>query len=604
MSYFYKYRFSQLYNDGNVKVLNQKDFDAVIEKYSDRPANKKCIVDLSGCVLRDVTLCENYDSEKNKISLVLNKSALERCILTETLGYESMELASVVDSFIEDVDFDKMNFKTAYFENTDINNCYFEGCDFSNSYMKGCFFFETKIKQSRCESMIMEDTDLVATMLRQCDFRDSRFTGDLFKGCDIRENNFDNSYAERTGVDALSLTEHNSGFCNLIGCVYKVEPNTAEDAAYGDYFIQAYRKNENGNLGIGDILYIGDYERCSDIQRSLNYGTMREPGVKNMYEQEKNIRNQLVVPVYKGDTIPEDSAGRKKYTASLNENRKCESLIAEICKNLTAGENTGIKEEVQNAINSFGRERVEYIAAGAIKSLKTQKDIAEENKDWAESMEIPASFAGDTGSLANINPSALNEFASALREENALDETKKLPPKLVPIYRGPSPYDVKLSTGDMRKYKASQKASADCAIAIGEAINQHSDTEHSRIDVKAAYNDAVRRFGYDRVKFVTANTIKYYEYDGRISKENKEWAYNVRMPEHNNNKNNQRITDRVHHIIINAFADVVRQNDTYLRKEKELEPNSFRSLVEDARSTINNTKQHAKTKTRQSSVEL
>ena len=92
----------------------------------------------------------------------------------------------------------------------------------------------------------------------------------------------------------------------------------------------------------------------------------------------------------------------------------------------------------------------------------------------------------------------------------------------LPVYLYPGSYAHK--HGELEQYRASRKANIACAEAVDAAIS-----EHYRNDCmgREAVPQVVEQFGYDRTLYVLANTVRYKEHDGRISRDNKAWARTI-----------------------------------------------------------------------------
>lgn len=67
-----------------------------------------------------------------------------------------------------------------------------------------------------------------------------------------------------------------------------------------------------------------------------------------------------------------------------------------------------------------------------------------------------------------------------------------------------------------------------CARAIEKAISTGYNLETFRLDVNA--EDIIEKYGFNRVNWVLANTIREKLDDGRFSFENKAWAKGFRIP--------------------------------------------------------------------------
>lgn len=94
------------------------------------------------------------------------------------------------------------------------------------------------------------------------------------------------------------------------------------------------------------------------------------------------------------------------------------------------------------------------------------------------------------------------------------------------LYRWSHDYARKYDELDL--WKESYKENCTCARAIEKAI---SDNYHdNRLNTDFVQN-IVADFGWDRVKWVLANTIHQHGDDGRFSPDNRKWANNFYMAE-------------------------------------------------------------------------
>lgn len=96
-------------------------------------------------------------------------------------------------------------------------------------------------------------------------------------------------------------------------------------------------------------------------------------------------------------------------------------------------------------------------------------------------------------------------------------------------YVYPYSYDKTQRSGEMEKSlcRESQKANCECKHAIETAITENFDGSHLNHDVAKG---VIAEFGYDRVNFVLANTLKQLAHDGRFSQDNKAWAREFDIP--------------------------------------------------------------------------
>ena len=105
-------------------------------------------------------------------------------------------------------------------------------------------------------------------------------------------------------------------------------------------------------------------------------------------------------------------------------------------------------------------------------------------------------------------------------EDTAKDEAKKL--RELPVY--PYPADHAREQGELDAYRASFRANVSCKDAIEAAIR---DNYHdNRLDA-AAVGQVAEQFGQERMLYVLAATVRHFDYDGRISRDNKRWANTI-----------------------------------------------------------------------------
>ena len=105
-------------------------------------------------------------------------------------------------------------------------------------------------------------------------------------------------------------------------------------------------------------------------------------------------------------------------------------------------------------------------------------------------------------------------------EDTAKDEAKKL--RDLPVY--PYPADHAREQGELDVYRASFRANVSCKDAIEAAIREHY--RDNRLDT-AAVGQVAEQFGQERMLYVLAATVRHFDYDGRISRDNKRWANTI-----------------------------------------------------------------------------
>lgn len=91
-----------------------------------------------------------------------------------------------------------------------------------------------------------------------------------------------------------------------------------------------------------------------------------------------------------------------------------------------------------------------------------------------------------------------------------------------PLYKYPGDYA--LEHDELEQYRASHKANVACKDAIETAIR---DNYRDNCLGKETVKQVADQFGYERMFYVLANTAQRKDFDGRISRDNKDWAKTI-----------------------------------------------------------------------------
>lgn len=98
-------------------------------------------------------------------------------------------------------------------------------------------------------------------------------------------------------------------------------------------------------------------------------------------------------------------------------------------------------------------------------------------------------------------------------------------PEQLPLY--PYSRTEAQRNGDLDLWRESHEENVRCAAAIMKSIDDHYSDNRLAHD---AAKPVIGEFGYDRLFWVIANTLQREMDDGRISRENKDWAKGVFIP--------------------------------------------------------------------------
>ncbi len=93
---------------------------------------------------------------------------------------------------------------------------------------------------------------------------------------------------------------------------------------------------------------------------------------------------------------------------------------------------------------------------------------------------------------------------------------------MIPVYKYPAAYA--RENNELEQYRASYKANVACKEAIETAIR---DNYRDNCLGKEAAKQVTEQFGYERIFYVLANTVQRKDFDGRISRDNKDWAKTI-----------------------------------------------------------------------------
>lgn len=147
-------------------------------------------------------------------------------------------------------------------------------------------------------------------------------------------------------------------------------------------------------------------------------------------------------------------------------------------------------------------------------------------------------------------------------KETEASEKKSYPP----VYRNTLAYAAEHGAAD--EYLDSRKLNIDCKRAVEEAIRSHFDGMHLAHDV---VDGVLEEYGTERLSFVLACTVQYKETDGRFSRDTKEWAKGIPIPE-NMGRGIDLNYDYVvesHPAVLDGFIGLAREKFAELEKKME-----------------------------------
>lgn len=148
-----------------------------------------------------------------------------------------------------------------------------------------------------------------------------------------------------------------------------------------------------------------------------------------------------------------------------------------------------------------------------------------------------------------------------ISEEALADESKAMGNMMDAMDNYKRIYPLYLQTGkyahehyEIIAHRNSRKANIECKLAIEDAIRNNYDGMHLNEGIE---DNLIVQYGMERVAFVLATTVNEHEWDGRYSRENKEWAKTVLMSEDENVRGESCLN--THPAVLDAFINRIRK---------------------------------------------
>ena len=149
-------------------------------------------------------------------------------------------------------------------------------------------------------------------------------------------------------------------------------------------------------------------------------------------------------------------------------------------------------------------------------------------------------------------------------EDTAKTEAKVL--RELPVYPQPAAYA--REHGELAEYRASLRANISCKEAIEAAIRDNY--RDNRLGTEAV-GQVTEQFGQERTLYVLAATVRYFDHDGRISRDNKQWTGSMPYLENIDADGNDRSTQFVvssHPGLLDLFLTQARRERTLAAEKK------------------------------------
>ncbi|MCD8368175.1 MAG: DUF3849 domain-containing protein [Clostridiales bacterium] len=128
------------------------------------------------------------------------------------------------------------------------------------------------------------------------------------------------------------------------------------------------------------------------------------------------------------------------------------------------------------------------------------------------------------------------------------------------------------ANGEIEQYHRSRKTNIDCKRAIESAVRENFDGMHLNHD---SARPVVEQFGAERVAHVLAATVRYFDWDGRFSRDNKAWAQTVPFVQDTDSLGMDRSIEYVvesHPAVLDGFINMARKEFAQVQdREKSAE---------------------------------
>ena len=137
----------------------------------------------------------------------------------------------------------------------------------------------------------------------------------------------------------------------------------------------------------------------------------------------------------------------------------------------------------------------------------------------------------------------------------------------IPVYKQSAEYAIEHD--ELPAYRESFRINMACRDALEKAI--HESYHDYCLDTGKAAAQVAAQFGMERMTYVLANTVRAFDHDGRISRDNKAWAQTIPVcadaDEWGHERSRYFLVSQVNPGLVNLLVSRVREE---LEKEKDV----------------------------------
>ncbi len=278
-----------------------------------------------------------------------------------------------------------------------------------------------------------------------------------------------------------------------------------------------------------------------------------------------------------------------QYRASLKALTDCKCAIDKAINDNWDGMNFA-RDSAKSVLKQFGPEKVTFILAYTVREKNLDNRFSGHNASWANTVPMYGMAGGRDSCTLESHPAKVDLFIDVVREdilelaeqksEVRSTQHKREGTKMdkTPVYT--ESFQYAYQHGEETQHIASHTANIGCKEAIEQAIADHYSD--NCLNTAAAVQDVVKRFGYERMLYVLANTVQDMEQDGRVSRANKDWARTIPVAFESGRRDVSYLITRSHPGLLNLFVSEARHG--YLLslplKREDIKAEAARILAE------------------------
>lgn len=259
---------------------------------------------------------------------------------------------------------------------------------------------------------------------------------------------------------------------------------------------------------------------------------------------------------------------------SLDENEEAALMIEEYCKDNY--------NEIYCPTTYYGKD-TENRAYYRFTQNITAQNIGKVKESKAEMYTIAAPSCSLSQEELERNHIFYLNIGRDIEEEALADDDKAMSNMMHAMDNYKRIYPLYLQTGEYAHdhyeiiaHRNSRKSNIECKLAIEDAIRNNFDGMYLSEGIE---DKIIEQYGMERVAFVVANTVNEHSWDGRFSRENKEWAKTVPMSEDENVR--RECCLNTHPAVLDSFVDRVRKKIKENKENQELDQNAVNAAVKD-----------------------